>query len=133
MHRAQSNNKPAPTYDGFKVDTWAIGITLHILLRGAYPFDGLTDGLKQSVNGTLSTELLKKLRQSVTVSPECTDFITQCFTFDGAQRPMVQQLASHPWMQGVVPAEARPIRMHLCVPPCLADCDVRTGAQRCGG
>ena len=133
VHRAQSNGEVVPTYDGFKVDTWAIGITLHILLRGEYPFDGQREGLTMTRNGTLSKELLEALRDSVIVSPECTDFITQCFTFDGAQRPTAEQLASHPWMQGTVPAEARP--SHPCmiraVPP--SDRDVRAGARRCGG
>jgi len=133
VRRAESNGQPSPTYDGFKVDTWAIGITLHILLLGAYPFDGLADGLKMTENGTLSTKLLLKLRKSGTVSPECTDFITQCFTFGEEQRPTVQQLASHPWMQGMVPAEARPARMYVCVPPRRADRDVCAGARRCGG
>ena len=118
VHRAQSSGQAAPTYDGYKVDTWAIGITLHILLRGDDPFAGLADGLAQTENGTLSTEQLGKLRRSVLVSPECTDFIKQCLTFEHTARPTVQALAQHAWLQGTVAPEARPAL--ACLHPCYA-------------
>lgn len=127
--------QPTPTYDGFKVDTWAVGITVHVLLRGEYPFDSLSDGLAQTENGTLSSELLRKLKKSVAVSPECTDFIKQCLTFDATARPTVQHLGTHAWLQGMVPPAVRPARM-LAAAHCRyarADRSVRAGARRGGG
>ena len=100
MERAQSAGQPKPVYDGFKVDTWAVGITLHILLRGDYPFGGLADGLALTASKQLSNDLLRKLKKSVDVSPECTDFVTKCLTFDPAARPTVQELCAHSWLTG---------------------------------
>ena len=99
-HRLESNGQIAPVYDGVKVDTWAVGITLHILLRGNYPFDGLAEGLALTVSGDLSKTLIRKLKSSVTVSPDCLDFITQCLTFDSTARPTVHELLAHKWLEG---------------------------------
>ena len=99
-HRLESNGQIAPEYDGVKVDTWAVGITLHILLRGNYPFDGLPEGLALTASGDLSKTLIRKLKSSVTVSPDCLDFITRCLTFDATARPTVHELLAHKWLEG---------------------------------
>ena len=112
-----STGQIVPTYDGVKVDTWAMGITLHILLRGDYPFGGLMDGLKMTKAGTLSAELLRKLDQRVEVTPECRDFLKQCLIFDSAARPTVQALCAHPWLNGCG-AVVRP------APVCLSDAQI---------
>ena len=148
VQRAQSSGLAVPTYDGFKVDTWAVGITLHILLRGDYPFGGLADGLALTASGQLSKDLLRKLKKSVDVSPDCTDFISQCLIFNPDERPTVPQLCAHKWLAGcglmvrilccalrivLQPARRcsraggtllprRPPEMRRLIPPCCSTC-----------
>ena len=106
---ARSNKRDdVPVYEGKPVDIWSIGITLHILLRGDYPYDDFKQGLTKTKDETLTSYLMTKLDRSVQVSPECRDFVEQCLAFDAAARPTVEQLMAHAWMQGAVtPAAVR--------------------------
>ena len=113
-----NRRKPVITYTGEPVDIWCIGVTLHILLRGDYPFRGLKAGLDRWKDGTLSSSMMDKLDRSVQVSPECRDFVAQCLAFDAAARPTVEQLMAHAWMQGAVTPAVRARRLH-CSPRVL--------------
>ncbi len=103
---AHARGQPVPAYSTFPVDVWAIGMLLHILLRGKYPFD-LAAGSKMARAGTLSRDMLALLaREQPGLSAECTDFVTKCLTFDAAERATVAQLVAHPWVASAVPVLA---------------------------
>ena len=118
-HSAESNGHEVERYDGVKVDTWCVGITLFMMLCGANPVVDLAEGLHNSdkKTGMLSVIIMdrfdkniarkRKLVPTVTVSPECRDFIKRCLTFDPDERPTVEALMTLPWLQGAVKPAVR--------------------------
>ena len=111
-HKAESNKQPhtpppppLTPYDGMKVDSWCIGITLFVMLCGAYTSIDRVEGLRRTADGTLGTHIMENFdyfmrHKGLQVSPECRDFIAKCLIFDTTARPTPEQLMTHAWMQG---------------------------------
>jgi serine/threonine protein kinase len=102
-----------PPYNTFAVDVWAIGMLLHIMLRGLYPFADEAAGSDAARAGTLSTDLCALLeREQPGLSKECLDFVAKCLTASEAQRPTVAELVAHKWVASAVPT----------LPPAASQC-----------
>jgi serine/threonine protein kinase len=93
---AEEDGLPAPPYDGEKVDVWALGVMLLILLRGDYPFP-ITQGKQYTRDGVLHQRLQLQVAQ-LAVSPQCAAFVCKCFTLEPAARPTVALLAADDWI-----------------------------------
>lgn len=91
--------KEGKTYSGKQVDMFSIGVILFIIVQGIFPFKearkeeyfynllltGKTDTYFQKVNGTGLSEDFK-------------DLILKLFSYNGAERPTIEQIRAHPWM-----------------------------------
>lgn len=91
--------KEGKTYAGKQVDMFSIGVILFIIVQGIFPFKearkeeyfynllltGKTDTYFQKVNGTGLSEDFK-------------DLILKLFSYNGAERPTIEQIRAHPWM-----------------------------------
>merc|ERR1711976_710851 len=92
--------KEGKTYSGKQVDMFSIGVILFIIVQGIFPFkearkeeyfynlllSGKTDTYFTKVNGTDLSEDFK-------------DLILKLFSYNGAERPTIEQIRAHPWMQ----------------------------------
>lgn len=92
--------KEGKQYKGTEVDVFSIGVILFIIVQGIFPFkearkeeyfynlllQGKIDTYFQKVNGN-------------NLSPEFKDLILKFFAYDGANRPTIEQIRGHPWMQ----------------------------------
>ena len=92
--------KEGKQYKGTNVDMFSIGVILFIIVQGIFPFkearkeeyfynlilQGQTDTYFQKVNGAGLSEDFK-------------DLILQLFSYEGDNRPQVEAIRNHPWMQ----------------------------------
>jgi serine/threonine protein kinase len=92
--------KEGKQYKGTEVDVFSIGVILFIIVQGIFPFkearkeeyfynlllQGKIDTYFQKVNGN-------------NLSPEFKDLILKFFAYDGSNRPTIEQIRAHPWMQ----------------------------------
>jgi len=81
---------PEATYstqcDAYKCDSFALGVTLFVLLSRRYPFDG------KSFSGPAPSENLN-------VSFECQDLLKSLLCLDPESRISVSKALSHPWLE----------------------------------
>ena len=91
--------KEGKQYKGTEVDVFSIGVILFIIVQGIFPFkearkeeyfynlllQGKIDTYFQKVNGG-------------NLSPEFKDLILKFFAYDGKNRPTIEQIKNHPWM-----------------------------------
>jgi len=94
-----SEIKENKEYKGTEVDMFSIGVIIFIIVQGIFPFkearkeeyfynlllQGSHDTYFQKVNGTGLSEDFK-------------DLILRFFSYNGEQRPTVEQVKNHPWM-----------------------------------
>ena len=91
--------KEGKQYKGTEVDLFSIGVILFIIVQGIFPFkearkeeyfyklllDGKIDTYFQKVNGT-------------GLSDDFKDLILKFFSYNGADRPSIEDIRAHPWM-----------------------------------
>ncbi len=103
----QTRGVPLSEYSTLPVDVWAIGMLLHVMLRGAYPFHTIAPAIEMAKNRTLSTAMLNLLAHvQPLLSTECTDFVTKCLQPNAEHRATVAELMAHPWVASAVPVLA---------------------------
>lgn len=92
--------KEGKTYDGKQIDMFSCGVILFIIVQGIFPF-------KEAKKDEFFYNLLLKKDYSTywskvggqNLSEEFKDLILKMFSYDGSERPTVEQLRDHPWMK----------------------------------
>ncbi|XP_034974777.2 SNF-related serine/threonine-protein kinase [Zootoca vivipara] len=87
-------------YDAPAVDVWSLGVILYMLVCGHPPFQEAND------SETLTMILDCRYETPPHVSSECADLIAQMLQRDPQKRASLEQIESHPWLQGVDPSPA---------------------------
>ena len=91
--------KEGKTYVGTKVDLFSLSVILFIIVQGIFPFkearkeeyfyklllDGRYDTYWSKVNGH-------------TLSAEFKDLVLRLFSYEGTDRPTIEEIRAHPWM-----------------------------------
>jgi serine/threonine protein kinase len=97
-------------YDPVSSDIWACGIMLVAMLIGAFPFDDVYSGRKQTMADLEEAiyRLQKRFtwKESPTVKPylkyisaSCIDLIDGMLSFDPSKRSSMSKIQMHPWMK----------------------------------
>jgi aurora kinase len=81
----------ATKYDK-SVDVWALGVIAYELIVGSTPFSSTT------MNGYLLNLSKRKVYIPLNISKLACDFILKTLVWDKHERPIVNNLAHHPWL-----------------------------------
>ena len=100
-------------YDGKKVDVWASGVLLFVLLLGMFPFE-MEDENYVNTAGLYSI-WIQQIRTSwqesphnapgvARLSPECRDLLDRMFDVNQDSRISIEGITKHPWFSRPLPA-----------------------------
>lgn len=81
-------------YYGKPADIWALGVVIHKMITGTFPYKNLTE--KNTNLKAMKTEL--KLPPEV--SPELNSLLNQILSYDFRRRPTAEEILSSEWLMG---------------------------------
>jgi|TARA_B100001758_G_scaffold238593_1_gene241948 serine/threonine-protein kinase SRK2 len=92
-------------YDGKAADVWSCGVTLYVMVVGAYPFEDPADARNFRKTIMRIRGVNYAFPATIALSEECKDLIKRIFVLDPVHRLNIAGIKQHPWFQRNLPAE----------------------------
>ncbi|XP_074589840.1 serine/threonine-protein kinase SAPK7-like [Curcuma longa] len=92
-------------YDGKMADVWSCGVTLYVMLVGAYPFEDLEDpkNFKKTMARIVSVQY--KIPEYVHISKDCRQLLSRILVADPSKRITIGEIRKLPWFLKNLPRE----------------------------
>ncbi|CAK9168277.1 unnamed protein product [Ilex paraguariensis] len=92
-------------YDGKMADVWSCGVTLYVMLVGAYPFEDMEDpkNFRKTIQRIMAVQY--KIPDYVHISPDCRQLLSRIFVANPARRITIKEIKNHPWFLKNLPRE----------------------------
>ncbi|KAL5198724.1 hypothetical protein ABZP36_002236 [Zizania latifolia] len=92
-------------YNGKVADVWSCGVTLFVMLVGAYPFEDPDKprNFRKTITRILSVQYA--VPDYVRVSMECRHLLSRVFVASPEQRITIPEIKNHPWFLKNLPIE----------------------------
>ncbi|XP_009799008.1 serine/threonine-protein kinase SAPK10-like [Nicotiana sylvestris] len=92
-------------YDGKIADVWSCGVTLYVMLVGAYPFEDRENprDVKKTISRILSVQY--SIPDHIEISEECRHLMSGIFVANPEQRITMHEIRNHVWFLKNLPAD----------------------------
>ncbi|GJT75351.1 serine/threonine-protein kinase SRK2A-like protein [Tanacetum coccineum] len=92
-------------YDGKLADVWSCGVTLYVMLVGAYPFEDVEDpkNFRKTIQRIMAVQY--KIPDYVHISQDCRHLLSRIFVPNASRRINLKDIKSHPWFLKNLPRE----------------------------
>ncbi|XP_052192273.1 serine/threonine-protein kinase SRK2A [Diospyros lotus] len=92
-------------YDGKLADVWSCGVTLYVMLVGAYPFEDQEDpkNFRKTIQRIMAVNY--KIPDYVHISQDCRHLLSRIFVPNPARRIPIRDIKIHPWFLKNLPRE----------------------------
>ncbi|KAJ7957119.1 Protein kinase [Quillaja saponaria] len=92
-------------YDGKLADVWSCGVTLYVMLVGAYPFEDQNDpkNFRKTIQKIMAVQY--KIPDYVHISQDCKHLLSRIFVANPLRRITLKEIKNHPWFLKNLPRE----------------------------
>ncbi|KAL6501275.1 Serine/threonine-protein kinase srk2a [Orobanche hederae] len=92
-------------YDGKLADVWSCGVTLYVMLVGAYPFEDQEDpkNFRKTIQRIMAVQY--KIPEFVHISQGCRQLLSRIFVANSSRRITIKEIKSNPWFMKNLPRE----------------------------